>query len=165
MNEKKSGVTVPFVIFILTTIITILLSMPFLFNIDLEARSSCDSPENARPISGYDLNTHRMLNGLPELTFSSDLYCSASTKAKMIYDDRKNFSHDGYQDHLSNYYKNWRIIGENLAQYFTDDTQEVFEAWRDSETHNKNMLNPKYCEYAIAQYEDVYVTHFGCRNK
>ena len=50
---------------------------------------------------------------------------------------------------------NYRFAGENLAICFLDSS-EVHQAWMDSPSHQKNILNPNYKEIGIAVIKGIF---------
>ena len=105
------------------------------------------------------INSYRVGNGLHVLTHSEALQKSADARAKNIKMGLSEWSHDGYQEHVSTYYR-YSKIGENLARNF-DNIEDVFLAWHNSPTHQEVML-VDWCEYGLGQHGDVYVLHVGC---
>lgn len=108
------------------------------------------------------INEYRRQNDLEPLKQDNALYYSALKSAKMIYDGYREWSHDGYQEIILQYYQNHKFIGENLAKNYYSEI-EVFEAWKKSKTHNNVMLAYQACDYGFANYQNVYVLHIGCR--
>lgn len=93
------------------------------------------------------LNAYRQERGLPEFGRSGRLYEAAQVHA----DDmaRNNFmahtSSDGTDlfDRLRRYYPYETWMGENIAAGFSR-ANGVLGAWRESEAHNQNLLQPEY---------------------
>lgn len=44
----------------------------------------------------------------------------------------------------------WQNVGENLLSNWNINGHEVFELWRNSPTHNANMMNPDFTEVGLA---------------
>lgn len=98
-------------------------------------------------------NKDRVKEGLPELSINTNLVTAASMKA-LDMADKEYFAHqspDGRMpwDFIRAAGYSYVFAGENLAVNF-DDSSEVQQAWMDSPTHKKNIVNPKYTEIGIA---------------
>lgn len=104
-------------------------------------------------------NEKRIDNDVPTLTVNDRLQYAAQLKAA-------DMAEYGYFAHTSPSGKNpwywfdkagynYRYAGENLAIDFYE-TKEVAEAWMDSPSHRKNMLNSNYTEIGIAVDTGVY---------
>ena len=117
------------------------------------------------------INQYRRDNGVGELTASQTLGAAAQHHS---YDMGVNshFSHtlsDGtsWSQNIVNHGYTFSGRGENLAWgYFT--AQSVFEAWRNSPTHNENMLWPTFRAIGVSmvhlpdtQYQMFWTTTFG----
>ena len=48
----------------------------------------------------------------------------------------------------------WTVVGENLAKYKNASVETVVDAWMASESHRKNLLNPKFKYCGFAEYND-----------
>jgi uncharacterized protein YkwD len=98
------------------------------------------------------LNNHRMANGLGTLTLAGDLNGVACSHAQWM-SETGNFSHTGKDG--TNPYQRCERAGtvcwaENVA-YDTEVTAvNIFELYKNSPGHNKNMLNPEYTEVGLA---------------
>jgi uncharacterized protein YkwD len=53
-----------------------------------------------------------------------------------------------------------RSMAENVAAGFTT-AQAVFDAWRNSSSHNANMLNPTFNQLGVAEVNGFWVTDFA----
>jgi hypothetical protein len=102
-------------------------------------------------------NTARKYFGLQPLKESPLLNEAAYLKAKDMI-EKGYFSHYSPQGiapwywlKISGY--NYQLAGENLAIGFLDPEQ-VYQAWMDSPSHKKNILNPDYQEIGIAVLKD-----------
>lgn len=118
------------------------------------------------------INQYRQQNGLKPLSLSSTL----STAAQLHSEDMANrnyFSHttpEGktFVDRIIGAgYTHFTCLGENIAAGFST-AQAVFEAWRNSPSHNENMLNPCFEEIGIglaysasSTYKWYWTTDFG----
>jgi len=109
-----------------------------------------------------EINSYRQENGLEPLLYNQALFESALESAQMIKDGRREWNHDGYKQIIINHYGAFRFIGENLARNF-DTEMGVFTGWKNSPLHNDNLLSAKACEYGLANVDDIYVFHIGCK--
>lgn len=98
------------------------------------------------------LNNHRLANGAGPLTLAGDLNGVACSHAQWM-SETGNFSHTGKDG--TNPYQRCDRAGtvcwaENVA-FDTELTAEsIFELYKNSPGHNKNMLNPEYTEVGLA---------------
>lgn len=101
------------------------------------------------------LNDYRAENGLGRLPVNPKLVETAQKKADELCTSGK-WSHerpDGrafetITEGILTYYR----FGENLGMGF-DTNEQVMQAWKDSPTHNKNMLEDYWLEVGIASNE------------
>lgn len=98
-------------------------------------------------------NEDRAKEGLPELRINDKLVAAAGMKAADMA-AKEYFAHqspDGRQpwDFIKASGYSYVYAGENLAVNFYD-SDEVEEAWMDSPSHRKNILNNRYTEIGIA---------------
>jgi hypothetical protein len=118
------------------------------------------------------INNYRASNGLPSLTMSNSLYNSSEDHSWDMA-ARNFFSHTG-----SNGSSPWdRIraagytyntyLGENIAAGYVD-AQSVFTAWRNSPSHNANMLSANFNAIGVGRvygsgstYGWYWTTDFG----
>ena len=102
------------------------------------------------------INQYRRENGRPELTVSENLNRAASWMAKDMA-DKGYFSHEdslgrGSEERGRDCGTTTKI-GENIAAGPSRDTaQEVFDAWKASAGHDRNMLLEGYRQIGIARY-------------
>lgn len=99
------------------------------------------------------VNESRKKEGLPELRVSKTLTDIAKDKAHDMVSNHY-FAHTSPQGITPWYWfgKNqydYRYAGENLAINFKNSEDEQ-DAWMNSPTHRKNILNPKYKEIGVA---------------
>ncbi len=99
------------------------------------------------------VNADRSARGISALNENSELSRAAMEKAMDMVANNY-FDHNSpsgltpwYWIEKNNY--NFRFAGENLAINFDDNTQQE-NAWMDSPSHRKNILNPKYNEIGVA---------------
>jgi len=111
--------------------------------------------------SEYDqFNQYRESQGLPKLARNSDLEESANESAKDIYDEKRGWNHDGYQEYITNHYGDWQSVGENLAR--SDRTFDgILSLWHISEKHKDIMQDKDFCEIGIGHYKYIWVLHLG----
>lgn len=98
-------------------------------------------------------NENRQENDVSELSYNLELEQAAKLKVKDMIDNQY-FAHVSPQGKNPWYWLNqvgykYQFAGENLAIDFYD-TKKVAQAWMDSPTHRKNILNSKYTEIGIA---------------
>ena len=88
-------------------------------------------------------NQYRIENGLVPVVEDSRMCEYANVRAKQI---RTDWSHSGFRndnrlrDELCS---DCTFFGENLAHFYNTST-EVVDGWKNSDGHNKNMLNPRW---------------------
>ncbi|MGB9848186.1 MAG: CAP domain-containing protein [Minisyncoccia bacterium] len=104
-------------------------------------------------------NQYRLTSNAPQLTINPLLNEAARLKAE-------DMAQKGYFSHTSpDNITPWEWLkkvgydyvyaGENLALNFTD-SQEVVEAWLNSESHRQNLLNPNFKEIGIGIAKGTY---------
>ncbi|MEM9836702.1 MAG: CAP domain-containing protein [Bacteroidota bacterium] len=57
---------------------------------------------------------------------------------------------------------NWRTVGENIAFGYTSATA-VFEGWKSSPGHCRNMMNAAFREMGAAEADNYWTQAFGAR--
>lgn len=99
------------------------------------------------------VNADRSARGIAQLNESPELSRAAMEKAMDMVANNY-FDHDSpsgltpwYWIEKNDY--NFRFAGENLAINFNDNNDQE-NAWMDSPSHRKNILNPKYAEIGVA---------------
>lgn len=124
-------------------------------------------------------NQYRVQSGLPALKADQSLMKAAQARARDMA-LTGDFSHTvatttaskkPWQFMTKNGY-NFEYAGENLAAHFPDATSTV-EAWKNSKTHNANLVDKKYKDIGVAVvpvkekgYDTTYVVQFfGSRPK
>ena len=109
------------------------------------------------------INEYRVSNGLSEL-YLSEAVSEASLRHSK---DMANYEFFSHTTEGSDYFPigstPWDRMADSGYDYNTDkgeniaegypNAQEVFEAWRGSEGHNRNMLNPAFNVIGIGLYE------------
>ena len=55
---------------------------------------------------------------------------------------------------------NWKTVGENLA-FGHESIDEVIDAWIDSYTHCKLLMDPRFDDVGFAKIGPYWVLHFG----
>ncbi|MBI2589589.1 hypothetical protein HYW32_00950 [Candidatus Berkelbacteria bacterium] len=98
-------------------------------------------------------NTERLLTGLPDLKWNSNLQAAAQAKARDMFSGQ-------YFEHISpvgvtpwsfieaSHYQ-YQMAGENLAAGFLDQKQ-VVPAWMESDTHRANILSADFQDIGVA---------------
>ena len=103
------------------------------------------------------INKIRIENGIEPLILSSKLCRVAEIRAKEACELWSHTRPDGSK--ISNladdYGVEWTIIGENLAKHKKASAKNVVEAWTKSETHYKNLMNPKFRVCGTGDYKYV----------
>lgn len=103
------------------------------------------------------LNTYRVENGLSPLSYSSTLQAAADAHCRDLW-ERDFFAHinpDGMNpgDRAVAAGFCHQYVGENLAAG-QNTLARVMQAWKESPTHNANMLVPEYVHGAIGHFTD-----------
>ncbi len=119
------------------------------------------------------LNEKRALTGLPVLSENSQLVLSAKKKIDDMIDN-KYFAHESPDGNSIEYFGklagyDYILMAENLAYGDFKNEKALVEAWMESKTHRKNILNSKFTETGISISRGVMkgketwliVSHFG----
>lgn len=112
-----------------------------------------------QPMYLYNIvNEYRVENKKNPLS-QSDILCGlAATRTEETYTD---WSHDGFKRHDKGYFVYFSFLGENLAKGFYDDYDSMLERWKESPSHNENLLDKRYT-HQCAVCVNAYCTHiFG----
>ena len=93
------------------------------------------------------INKYRIRNNKITLTFSNALNKSAKKHAKGMSGGNEKiepFSQAGAIERFNNNEEKYINIGENLARIegYNNISNNVFNGWKESKGHNKNMLGP-----------------------
>ncbi|MCX8016118.1 MAG: CAP domain-containing protein [Patescibacteria group bacterium] len=104
-------------------------------------------------------NQYRLTSNAPQLVINPLLNEAARLKAEDMA-QRGYFSHNSPDnitpwEWLKKVGYDYLYAGENLALNFTD-SQEVVEAWLNSESHRQNLLNPNFKEIGIGIAKGTY---------
>lgn len=103
------------------------------------------------------VNNHRTQNGLPKLTLDHDIckmaYIRAQEQETLKGHDRPDGSK--YYSILDEYNYSYSGCGENIAFIWNVSANEAFNKWKDSPTHNQNMLESRFTKAGIAMYRNV----------
>ena len=106
------------------------------------------------------INDYRIKENLNQLKVSEFLHGIAEIRAK---EASIKWSHTrpnglGIDSLLNDSDIAWTIIGENLAKYEKALAEDVVKAWLSSDSHRKNLLNPRYkfCGIAEHKYNEIY---------
>ncbi len=110
------------------------------------------------------INEYRTENHIKNLIIEPSLCDAACIRAKEL---SINWSHsrpDGSQvDSVLNENRiRWNIVGENLAKHNGSvDTKYILNSWKASDSHKKNLINPKFNKCGIASYSENNVTYIA----
>ena len=114
------------------------------------------------------INDYRRQNNAGNLSLQNQLGAAADSHSRDM--AQKNYFRHAPQSNFARHgYKNWKVIGENIAA--GDETaKQVFDSWRTSPPHKKNMLDKSYTEIGIgraynksSKYGWYWTTTFGDR--
>ncbi|MCL4456419.1 MAG: CAP domain-containing protein [Nitrospirae bacterium] len=104
------------------------------------------------------INSYRTQSGLSPLKFDAEL--SEIAKGHCGYMHSRNmFNHDNFDERFGR--ADRQLCVENLG-WNAATPEEQFRLWKESGTHNANMLNDKIRFAGIAK-TGPYVTFFACR--
>ena len=105
-------------------------------------------------------NEYRVSHGLPPLEKDETLCDVAEIRAKEIVETWSHVRPDGTKFYNILFDMNYemRAAGENLGRY-QSSAEEVLNMWKQSESHNKNMLS-EYTKMGAAVYEHDGKLHF-----
>ena len=103
------------------------------------------------------INLQRTLNGVNKVTVTRNLDNFAQIRANQM--AFSNYSHDGFRPTLENLGLNG-YYGENLSTKYCN-AHEVTDAWMNSPTHRKNLLNPIYKHIGFGYHDYVIVTEYS----
>lgn len=103
------------------------------------------------------VNNYRTQNGLSKLTLDPDLCKMAYVRAKEQGTVKGHERPDGskYYSVLDEYNYSYSGCGENIAFIWNVSADEAFNKWKDSPTHNQNMLESRFTKAGIAMYRNV----------
>lgn len=116
-------------------------------------------PQIEIPIEGPDLwrkhNEERILNGVATLRWSPELEDQTCNR---VQDMAKTdvFDHIKFHEMVP---EDPYFYGENLSKNFTDE-DKLMKAWMDSESHRKNVLNPRFHYMGLCKMEEYVVVWF-----
>ena len=114
------------------------------------------------------INDYRRQNNAGNLSLQDNLGAAADSHSRDM--AQKNYFRHAPQSNFERHgYKNWKAIGENIAA--GDETaKQVFDSWRTSPPHKKNMLDKSFTEIGIgraysksSKYGWYWTTTFGDR--
>ncbi len=119
------------------------------------------------------VNAHRVEHSLPKVTLHPKLLASAQLKLNDML-EKKYYQHqDENQQTTWEFFQlagyHYALAGENLA-FNIGSEWDIFTAWKESEQHNREMLNPLYTDVGFAadcksiklpNYKCIVVAHFG----
>lgn len=102
------------------------------------------------------INEYRISAGVNALSWNNELAAAAEVRAE---EATILWSHTR-PNGLDYYTVNPNIVyGENLARGY-DTADSTLQAWKDSPTHNDNLLYPDYKFVALAEYNGVITAEF-----
>ncbi len=103
------------------------------------------------------VNNYRTQNGLSKLTLDPDICKMAYIRAKEQGTVKGHERPDGskYYSVLDEYNYNYSGCGENIAFVWNVSVDEAFNKWKDSPTHNQNMLESRFTKAGIAMYRNI----------
>ncbi len=103
------------------------------------------------------VNNYRTQNGLSKLTLDPDICKMAYIRAKEQGTVKGHDRPDGskYYSVLDEYNYSYSGCGENIAFIRNVSTDEAFNKWKDSPTHNQNMLESRFTKAGIAMYRNI----------
>lgn len=122
------------------------------------------------------INDYREQNGVQPLKISDPLNNASIWMSKDMADNNYLNHTDSRGKSLRERmiefgYTNYKTIGENIAAGY-NTANKVFEGWKKSEGHNRNMLNPNYTEIGIglgynanSTYKYYWCTNFGSKSR
>ena len=114
------------------------------------------------------INDYRRRNGAGKLSLQDNLGTAAESHSRQM--AKKNFFRHAKQSNFTRHgYTNWKAIGENIAAG-QETANEVFEDWKKSNDHDKNMRSNDFTEIGIGRAYDksskygwYWTTTFGDR--
>jgi uncharacterized protein YkwD len=153
----------------MTNLLFLLIFFPFFQFTSLEA---LEPPQNAPKV--YNLALHTTGDRLVDLAnqeraksgckiplrIDKDLMTAAQERAEYVANGH--WTHDGNWAMISKYYKNYSILGEDMARYFLTN-EEVITAWLNSKTHKEVLLTCKYRDAGVGRFNTYTIMLFGKR--
>ena len=109
--------------------------------------SEDDLVENSLYVTYKAINDYRVENGFNELIWSDELADCAAVRAEEC---SRVWSHTRPNGEAWYTVNPQIMFGENLARGFSADT--VIQGWKDSPTHNENLLYPDFKYIGLAEY-------------
>ena len=104
------------------------------------------------------INRYRSMKRLKALV-SSPLYNNLARDHSQTMQERQSISHDGFDDRFRRATDASSCV-ENVG-WNHETPQSLFDGWRKSPGHNRNMLDRKIKRAGIAR-SGAYVTYFAC---
>jgi uncharacterized protein YkwD len=115
------------------------------------------------------INGYRSQSGLGQLALQGQLGVAATKHSQAMASQNSMYHSANLATFLLEFGYRGATFGENIAAGY-GTAQEVFTAWRNSPTHNQNMLNGAFTEIGIARaynpaasYSWFWTTEFGRR--
>ncbi len=120
---------------------------------------------NTLRVQGCKCGTTTM-KPVPSLTWNGQLMASAQAHS----DDMKahnNMNHTGsdgssFSQRITRAGYEWRTAGENIAFGYATE-QAVFDGWKASVTHCKNMMNPDFKDIGVARADKYWTMDLGSK--
>jgi uncharacterized protein YkwD len=108
------------------------------------------------------LNEHRHSNGLNPIVIDESIKEFADHRSKSLVTD---YSHDGFSKNINHQKFSFRFAGENIvrtAYYSTnyDLAMYCFLQWKNSNSHNKLLLNDKIKRFYLSYNKDNPFSYF-----
>ncbi|MGH2614453.1 MAG: CAP domain-containing protein [Thermomicrobiales bacterium] len=114
------------------------------------------------------INDYRRKNSAGNLSLQNNLGAAAEAHSRDMA-KRNYFRHASQKNFERHGYKNWKAIGENIAAG-QETAKQVFEDWKKSRDHDKNMRSKNFTEIGIgrahskkSKYGWYWTTTFGDR--
>ncbi len=112
---------------------------------------------------GYQCGNQKM-PAVGPVRWNSDLH-KVSNKYARYMSANKHFDHvskkgEDLGDRLDNISFDWIKIGENLGHGY-NDFYDVFEAWKESPSHCKMLMDPDMTDMGMSKYKTYWVQSFS----
>ena len=107
----------------------------------------------------------KKMRPVPPVRWNDKLEQAALAHAKDM-NKRNFFEHTGsngssISDRIEQAGYNWQAVGENIFWGAEVTPSEVFQTWKDSPSHCKNMMDENYDEMGVSQVGSYWVQDFG----
>jgi uncharacterized protein YkwD len=115
------------------------------------------------------INGYRSQSGVGQLALQGQLGVAATKHSQAMANQNSMYHSSNLATFLMQFGYRGATFGENIAAGY-GTAQQVFTAWRNSPTHNQNMLNGAFTEIGVARaynpaasYGWFWTTEFGSR--